>query len=333
MINAIIPAAGAGTRLRPHTHSLPKALLPVAGRPILGHILDRLTRLDTLGTVRIVVGFHSELIETFVRSHYACDVEFVHQDGQRGLGDAIHLALSSLPDDDPIVVILGDTILDVDLAAFMAGPDDALGVKEVADPRRFGVVELQADGKTIKRVVEKPADPPSRLAVVGLYGVQNTKLLRRSLAEIVEEGRTTAGEIQMTDALQRMIELGSRMQAVPVEGWFDCGKVETLLETNRYLLEKQVAETTLDGSLVVAPSYVATSAQVSRSIIGPHAAIGENAVVTDSIIRDTIIAEDADVRSCILDQSIIGPGVVVHGEARRLNLGASSEIRVISASV
>jgi glucose-1-phosphate thymidylyltransferase len=324
MINVIIPAAGVGTRLRPHTHTAPKALLPVAGQPILGHILDRVVGLPGLGRVRIVVGFLGEQIEAYVRGHYDLNVEFVQQAELRGLGYAVHLALEALPGDDPLLVILGDTILDVDLAGFLAREGDALGVQEVDDPRRFGVAELA--GGYVKRLVEKPADPPSNWAVVGLYGIHSTALLRTCLREVVRRGEGGSGEIQMTDALQLMVERGARLRAQPVEGWYDCGKPETLLATNQHLLAKRPTRYAIAGSVILPPAYIAPTAQVERSVIGPYVSIGERVRITESVIKNAIIADDAQVSGCVLEDSIVGAHAVVVGFARHLNVGESSEV-------
>jgi len=324
MINVIIPAAGVGTRLRPHTYTVPKALLPVAGRPILAHILDRVSRLPDLGTVRIIIGFLGEQIEAYVRNRYDMQVKFVRQDELLGLGFAVHLALEDTPDDSPVLVVLGDTILDVNLAEFTSASDDTLGVKEVDDPRRFGVIET--DGAYIKRLVEKPAHPPSNMAIVGLYGIQSTPLLRQCLKEVVALAKTSAGEIQMTDALQLMVEKGSRMRAVRVDGWFDCGKVETLLETNRYLLGKNPLGYDLDGSLIISPVYIAPSALVERSVIGPFVSIGDYARIADSMVRNSIIADAANVSRCILEDSVIGAGAIVERDAEQLNVSNWSSV-------
>lgn len=328
MINVIIPAAGVGTRLRPHTHTAPKALLQVAGKPILGHILDRLAGLRGRGAIWLVVGFLADQIESYVREHYAgLDVRFVRQEDLRGLGFAIHLALKEVPSDDPLLVILGDTIVEIDLGAFMAGGGDALGVKEVDDPRRFGVVEV--DQGLVTRLVEKPADPPSNLAVVGLYGINNTALLRRCLADVVARDAGAAGELQLTDALQLMVDRGSRMEARTVDGWYDCGKLETLLLTNQHLLRQMNTPVSAPGSVIIGPSYIAPTARVERSVIGPHVSIGDRAVVQQSILVNSIVSSDAEVRRCVLHDSMVGSNAVVSGHSQRLNVGDSSEIGIL----
>lgn len=323
-INVIIPAAGVGTRLRPHTHTAPKALLPVAGQPILGHILDRLAAVPDIGSIRIVVGFLGAQIERYVRESFSLPVQFVQQNELLGLGYAVHLALETTPDDNPVLVILGDTVLDVDLSEFTKGPDDTLGVKAVDDPRRFGVVET--DNGYVSRLVEKPAEPKSNLAVVGIYGIQSTALLRSCLQDVVKGKLTSAGEIQMTDALQAMVQRGSRMRAVPVDGWFDCGKVETLLETNRYLLDKRSLRYELPGSIVQPPVFIAATAVIERSIVGPFVSVGEGARITDSVIKNSIIADGATITRCIMEDSLVGSNADVEGNPKRLNVGDSSSV-------
>ncbi len=324
MINVIIPAAGVGTRLRPHTHTAPKALLPVAGQPILGHILERLAGLKDLGTIRIVVGFLGDQIEEFTKENFNLPIRFVRQDELLGLGYAVHLALADTPDDNPVLVILGDTILDLDLTAFVESSEDVIGVKEVDDPRRFGVIETQ--GRYVKRLVEKPEIPPSNLAVVGLYGIRSTALLRQCLKDVISTAQKSAGEIQMTDALQAMVDRGSKMRAVLVDGWFDCGKVETLLETNRHLLSKQSLHYELNGSIVIPPVYIDPSATVERSVIGPYVSIGQGVRVAESVVTNSIIADGAQVSRCIMEDSLIGARAIVEGSAKRLNVGDSSSV-------
>ncbi len=324
MINVVIPAAGVGTRLRPHTHTAPKGMLHVAGKPILGHILDRLAGLKNLGTIYVVVGFLAEKIEEFIKSNYDLDIQFVHQDELRGLGYAVYLAMEQMPSDDPLLVILGDTIIEIDLAGFMDGPDDALGVKVVSDPRRFGVA-VEKDGY-IRKLVEKPSNPPSNLAVVGLYGIKNTALLRQCLADIVARNQTAKGELQMTDALQLMVERGSKMAAHRVEHWFDCGKTETLLLTNRHLLEGHHKQYVFKDAVVLSPSYIAETAIVEHSVVGPHVSIGEGATVRESVIVNSIISDGASVSRCVLEDSMIGSNAWVSGHLQRLNVGESSEV-------
>jgi len=322
-MRAIIPVAGVGSRLRPHTYSVPKVLLNVAGKPILGHILDKLMSAG-ITEATIVVGYLGEMIQEFVRSSYpSLHVDYVEQEEALGLGHAIYLSRHTIGR-DPLLIILGDTIFDVDLGPVLRGGVSSLGVKAVDDPRRFGVAEI-AEGM-IRRLVEKPEKPTSNLAVVGLYYIRNAALLVECLTDIVERDVRTRGEYQLTDALQRMIERGERMTTFLVEGWYDCGKPETLIATNRALLEKHSTSRVIDGVVVVEPVYIASTAVLENCVIGPNTTVSAGAVVSDAIVRNSIIGESAQVRKALLDNSIVGPGAVVRGSYKRINVGDSSEI-------
>ncbi len=321
-MHAIIPVAGVGSRLRPHTYTLPKVLLNVAGKPILGHILDTLLE-EGITSATIIVGYMGDQVEEYVRANYSFDVDFVEQHTREGLGHAIYLAREAL-EDGPVLIILGDTIFDVDLKPVLSGGNSALGVKRVDDPRRFGVVEMK--GGAVSHLVEKPDVPPTDLAIVGLYYIANAPLLAECLTTLVEQDHRTRGEYQLTDALQMMIDRGERFTTFNVDGWFDCGKPETLLATNRHLLERDSTERRISGVVVNPPVHISPSAQISNSIIGPNATIADGAVVSDSIITDSIVGNSAVVTGAMLDQSIIGNEAHVHGSARHVNIGANSEL-------
>lgn len=324
-MHAIIPVAGVGSRLRPHTYTLPKVLLNVAGKPILGHILDRLHS-DGVTSATIVVGYMGDLVEQYVRDHFPeLTVNFVTQEELLGLGHSIWVAREFIPvDGSPLFIILGDTIFDVDLKSVFASNASALGVKVVDDPRRFGVAELSSG--YISKLVEKPDNPKTNLAVVGLYFIKNPLLLRQTLDEIVAGDRRTKGEYQLTDALQLMIDRGEKFSTFTVDGWFDCGKPETLLSTNRHLLQKNLTTRDVPGSVIIPPVYIAPNAEITNSIVGPYATIGLGASVTDSIVRNSIIGDDSRVAGVLLDNSIVGNNADVKGGFKRINAGDSSEI-------
>ena len=321
-MNVIIPAAGIGSRLRPHTHTMPKSLLHVAGKPILGHILDTVTKLDPDG-ITIVTGFLGDKIQRYVQDHYDCPTRFVEQDELLGLAYAVSLALEGL-DERPVLIILGDTIIETDMNAFVAAGKNVLGVLPVDDPQRFGIANL--DNGIVIRLVEKPESPESNLAIIGLYYVTDTAGLREHIKRLIASGRTTRGEFQLTDALQSMIDHGIRFVGHPVEGWYDCGKRETLIATNRYLLEKNRPNHTREGSIIIAPTFIAPTAVVEASIIGPYVSISDRAVVKSSIVKNSIIGYEAEVRNAMLKDSLVGHRAVVFGDFRELNVGDSSEI-------
>ena len=324
-MKAIVPVAGVGTRLRPHTHTLPKVLVHVAGKPILAHILDELQ--DELGITDLVlvVGHMGDMVIDYVQANYNFNVEHVHQEELLGLGQAILLTREFMGD-EPTLIVLGDTIFKADFHSVIGGDCSYIGVKEVDNPRRFGVVKL-AEGK-ICGFVEKPEVPPSNLAIVGLYYIRQTRILFEALDEIVRTGKRTAGEFQLTDALQLMLERGEEMRTFLVDGWYDCGKPETLLDTNRRLLAacSRWPSDLKKNNIILDPVYVADSAKVESSVIGPHVSIAEGAVVQRSVIRNTIISQNAVVKNVLLDESLIGQGANVCGRMNRLNVGDSSQL-------
>jgi len=327
-MKAILPVAGVGTRLRPLTHTTPKALVHVAGKPILGHILDALIPLG-IDEVVLIVGYLGEQVVEYVRSTYPLRVKFVEQPERKGLGHAIYLAKEQVPNDEPILIVLGDTIFQADLAKVLAGRRSAIGVREVEDPTRFGVVEM--DGGSIKKLVEKPAVPPSNLAIVGVYYLTSSQRLFASLQEVIDRDIKVKGEYQLTDALQIMIEQGEEMGVFKVDDWLDCGNPETLLLTNQVLLNKQnghLQPPNLPGCIVIPPVYIAPSAQVDNSIIGPYASIAEGADVRNSILRNSIVNRHAQVENVLLTDSIIGERAAVGGTYTVLNVGDSSDISI-----
>ncbi len=322
-MRAIIPVAGGGTRLRPHTFTLPKVLLNVAGKPILGHILDKVIA-EGIREATLVVGHMSEMIIEYVGAAYPnFRVDYVEQEERMGLGHAIYLSRNTLSG-GPLLIIYGDTIFDVDLKPVLKGMHSSIGVREVDDPRRFGVAVLK-DGY-VTRLVEKPETPVSNLAIVGVNYIVHPDLLVDALSELVEKDIRTKGEYQLTDALQIMIQRGERMTTFPVEGWYDCGTPETMLETNRILLEKRSAHPVTDGVLIKDPVYISPSARLTDCVVGPYTTIGDNALVSESIVRNSIVSEDAVVEQALLENSIIGNGASVKGSYNRINVGNSSEI-------
>jgi glucose-1-phosphate thymidylyltransferase len=323
-MRAIIPVAGVGSRLRPHTYTHPKVLLNVAGKPIIAHIMDKIVD-EGIKKATIIVGYLGDRIRNYLESNYTIELDFIYQEERRGLGHAIYMAKDTFKN-DPLFIILGDTIFDVELKEALKRKESSLGVKTVEDPRRFGVAVTENDFVT--KLVEKPQDPVSNLALVGLYLIRNPNLLTDCLAELIRKDIRTKGEFQLTDALQIMIERGEKMTTFPVEGWFDCGKPETLLSTNRHLLDKSSRESDgiRDGNVIIPPVFIAESASIRHSIIGPYATIADNTVIRYSVIRNSIIGTSARVEQALLDRSIIGNEAFVKGNYKRINLGDSSEI-------
>lgn len=324
-MKAIIPVAGLGSRLRPHTYFLPKVLLNVAGKPILGHILDTVIS-SGIKDVVLITGHLGDEVEKYVRGNYKINTQFVQQLEPLGLGHAIWCARNTF-NNEPVLIVLGDTIFDFDLNKDIKKDKSAIGVKKVDDPSRFGVVVLDKKKKIIK-LVEKPNMAISNLAIVGVYYIKNSSLLASALNEIIEKNIRTYREFQLTDALQMMIEQGEEFTFFTVDGWYDCGKPETLLETNKILLAKFTQFPKSNDCVIIPPVYIANDAVVHRSVIGPYTTVASGATVLDSVVRNSIISNGARVESYLLDESIIGNNAIVRGFYHRFNVGNSSEINI-----
>ncbi len=323
-MKAIIPAAGIGTRLRPHTYTLPKALLYVAGKPIIAHILDDVVPLAPSSIV-LIVGYKGELIEQFIRKKYPqLTVDFVFQEERRGIGHAVDLTRKVADTGEPLLIVLGDTIIKTDLHKIVAQKTNTLGVKEVEDPRRFGVAEVA--GGRITRLVEKPQEPASNLALVGLYYLLDGKGLFAAVREIIERNITTNNEYQITDALQLMIGRGVAFAPFAIDEWFDCGKPEAMLETNRKLLKNGPSTPPIEGSIIIPPVSISPGAEIVNSIIGPYVSIAERCVIHSSVVRDSVVSEGATVTDALLESSLIGANAVIRGGFKKLDVGDSSEI-------
>ncbi len=324
-MKVIIPAAGIGTRLRPHTHTRPKAMLEVAGKPIIGHIIDTVLT-SAPEEIFIIVGYKKEvLIEWVKKSYPGVHITFIEQKEMLGLGHAVLMAEKYISVDTELFILLGDTLVDIDARAFTSQPTSSLGVKSVDDPRRFGVVEMK--GEFITRLIEKPQNPPTDLALIGVYYIKSCARLFEAIHYIIDNNITTKGEYQITDALNRCVEIGEKMTVHKVENWFDCGTFETLLATNRFLLSTQGEKGVhiIGDSLVIEPVVMGKNISLSRSVVGPYVGVADNVTITGTVISNSIIYEHALVRDSVAEDCIIGEYAVVSGVKKNINIGAHSE--------
>lgn len=328
-MKALIPVAGVGTRLRPHTFTQPKPLIPVAGKPIIAFILDQLLAVGIQEYV-FVIGYLGEKIEEFVLQRYPqVKATFVHQHERMGLGHAVWLSKEAIQDSDEVFIVLGDTIFDTDLQKMLSMPESCIGLKKVDDPRKFGVAELDKDG-FVRSLVEKPKIPRSNLAIVGLYKIKEVKALLDAIEYNIEHNIRTVNEFQLTDALMRMIEQGVRIKEFPVSNWFDCGRKEILLETNAMLLKR--ANNSVDpapnfeNSIFIPPYCIGRNCDIRNAIIGPNVTVGDNATIISSIVKDSIIGSYSSLEEVVLHKSVIGSDAVVKGLSQALNIGDNTEI-------
>ena len=327
-MKAIIPVAGAGTKLRPHTYSQPKALIPLAGKTVLSIIVDQLRNAGIQEFI-FIVGYLGDKIQDYVRTTYpALQAHFVYQNDRQGIGHALKLTREIVGDDE-MFIVLGDTICEYNIEDVLNSPNSMLGLKKVDDPRDFGVAELDCDAM-ITHVIEKPHIPKSNLALVGVYKIRESSMLFDCLESNIRLGLKTHGEFSITDALDCMIKKGAEFKAFKVTSWFDCGKRETLLESNATLLKKFggsfITAHAYENTVIIQPVRIGAGCNIRNSIIGPNVTIGDKVTVDSSIIKNSIIGSYSNLFDIVLDYSLIGSDTGIRGETRTLNIGDNTDI-------
>lgn len=328
-MKAIIPVAGAGTRLRPLTYTQPKALIPVAGKPIISFIVDQLYEAGIREFV-FIIGYLGEKIRNYIENTYPnLRKDFVLQEDRWGSAHAIWTAKEKFKDAKELFIFFGDTIIDANFQEIMDYPSSCLGVKKVNNPWEYGIVEFELDG-TIRRLVEKPKIPKSDLAMVGFYKIKEVQPFIQALDFNIKHNIRSSGEFPLTDALMRMIEKGVEFNTVDVANWFNVGKVEVLLETNATFLDREgyaSSETSnFDNSIIIHPVSIGQNCQITNSIVGPHVTIGENTKIVQSIVSNSIIGNFASIKEVILRKSVVGNDASITGVQQSLNIGDNTEI-------
>jgi glucose-1-phosphate thymidylyltransferase len=327
-MKAIIPVAGAGTKLRPHTYTQPKALIPLAGKTILSIIVDQLKEVGVTDFI-FIIGYLGEKIKDYVQTNYSeLNTHFITQNERQGTGHAIEIT-KELVGNDELIIVLGDTIAEYDLRYMIEAPYSILAVKKVDDPRNFGVAEIGDDG-IITRVVEKPAIPKSNMAIVGVYKIKETEILFHCLNKIQDKKERSYDDFNLTDALDCMIQNGAIFHSLKVENWFDCGQKDSLLASNAILLKKfgnNMAESCIqNNTIIIPPVSIGNGCIIKNSVIGPNVAIGENTTISHAIIKDSIIGAYSNLYEIVLNNSLIGSDAEVKGVSRNLNIGDNTAI-------
>jgi len=325
-MKVIIPLAGKGTRLRPHTHITPKPMLKVAGKPVMSYVLDELKKLGNVEQIIYITGHLKEKVEEYARTEIDVPSVFIEQKVQDGTAGAIALAKDYV--DQPVLIIFVDTIFDADLTKVKSvDADGIIWVKEVEDYQRFGVVVTDKDGNMTK-IVEKPKTPISKRANIGLYWIRNWKLLFEGIDFVLKQPKNQ-GEYFLTDAFQYMIDKGAKIRVIDVEGWFDAGKIETMLETNEAMLTRGRARRPRDAgdSTIVDPVYIEDNVTLKKSKVGPNVSIGKGTVLEGSEISNSIIGSNARIRKSVLKNSLVGDDTVVEGVKGEVTVADHSEVR------
>ena len=326
-MKAIIPVAGAGTKLRPHSYTQPKALIPLAGKTVLSIIIDQLKEVG-INEFVFIVGYLGDKIQDYVKAkHPELKAHYVHQVDRQGVGHAIRLT-RSIVNQDEVLVVLGDTICEYNVQEVVDSPYSMIGVRKVEDPREFGVAEIE-EVCFISRVVEKPQIQKSNMALVGVYKIKESDQMFQCLENNIRAGLRSHGEYSLTDALDCMIQMGVKFQSFKVENWFDCGRKETMLESNALLLKKFAPKTDAsqyENTVIIPPVSIGAGCSIKNSIIGPNISIGENTTIDYSIVKNSIIGSFSNLFDIVLDDSVIGSDTNLRGETRSLNIGDNTSI-------
>jgi glucose-1-phosphate thymidylyltransferase len=329
-MKAIIPVAGAGTKLRPHTYTQPKSLIPIGGKTILGYIIEQLQEVGIDDFV-FVIGYLGDKIQDYIeKNHTDIKRSYISQYTREGLGHAIWLTKDIVNADEEVVIILGDTIMELDIQSFLNLKGSALGVKKVVDPRIFGVAEIDSDGNIVK-VVEKPTIPKSNMALVGLYKIHRFGKLIEALSYNIDHNIRNNNEFFLTDGLQEMIKRGEKFAPYKIDNWYDCGQKEVLLATNALLLKKRKFLTksfspNFENTILVDPVYIGENTVIKNCIIGPNVTIGENTTIQQSIIRNSIIGSYTKMDDVVLYNSLVGSDSMINGSSQSLNIGDNTEL-------
>ena len=289
-MKVVLPVAGNGLRLRPYTEDRPKCLLPLAGKTIIDWIVEESFALNPSETI-FITGYKAEKMDEYLKMKPEWgNVRTVVQSNPQGLGEAISLALPYVNDDEPLLIILGDTLFEADLSILAKADENILYTFKVEDPKRFGVAVTDSDGR-ITRLVEKPQEFVSDEAIVGIYYIKDTKVLKECLKYLMDNDIRTKNEFQLTDALEMMIQKGCKFRTAPVSRWLDCGLVETLLETNAHVLNRNDNSASLkfEGTEIIPPCYVGKNAKIHGCKIGPNVSIGDDCEISGCSISDAII--------------------------------------------
>ena len=325
-MKVIIPAAGEGTRLRPHTITKPKPILPIAGSTIIDFIMTEISSIQDLEEVIFIVGYlKDKMIEYLTDKYKNIKLRFVEQKEYKGLAHAISLTREHIKDDDKIFIILGDTIFKLNLSNIVSKNENSLGVCEVDNPSRFGVAISNEQG-VITKLAEKPKEPISNLALTGMYNIVNAKELFEAIDYIIKNDIKTKNEYQLTDALEYMIKNSIIFKTFKLDGWYDCGEKSTMIETNKSIIKHNILSKGIKDTAIIPPVFIDRDVKIENSVIGPYVHIGKNSKIENSILKNSIIFEEVNISNAFMDNSIISEKVTYRGKTHSMDIGASITI-------
>ncbi len=325
-MDVIFPVAGLGTRLRPQTWSKPKPLVSVAGKPMFEHVIDRILPIEP-GKLVFVTGYLGNQVEEWARETYP-DIElaFVEQPEMLGQTDAI-IRTRNLCTADALI-LFPDALFEADFSTLESVEDDGvIYTKVVEDPSALGVTVVE--NGYITRLIEKPSEPVSKQATVGIYYFKEMMALYDAIDEQMHLKIKTRDEYFIADAIQLMIDSGKKFITSDIEIWEDCGNADALLHTNRYLLSSNPPSSAQrPGSVIIPPSYVDQTATIENAIVGPHASIGPGTIVKDAVVRDSVVEGNAFISGVVLEHSVVGRSASIAGKPCQFNVADATKVRV-----
>lgn len=331
-MKAIIPVAGIGTRLQPLTNNTPKVLINVAGKPMLFHLIDELVKSRRIDTIVLIIGYLGEQIKEAINKYYVnADIkfEFVEQKEMLGLGHAIYHAKDYVQD-EPVLIVLGDTIFEFDLESMLNSEYSAIGYKDVDDVRRFGIIE--SENGFITRMIEKPSGPEvtkSKSAIAGIYFIKDGTKLFSAIEYLMDNNIRTKNEYQLTDALQKMLSGGEKMVPFEIQNWFDCGKPETLLSTNEYILKRDFSDINVgefENSKITPPVFIGKNCIIENSQVGPNVTIGENVTIKNSKVANSLILDNCVIEYAELENAALGANEKISGKHEKIIKADGNEV-------
>lgn len=325
---AVIPIAGAGLRLRPHTYTQPKPLLPVAGKPMICYIVDELLTPE-IEEVIFIVGYLGEKIINFINEKYPnLKKSFFTQEERLGSAHAVWQAREKIAPADELLIFFGDAIIETDFSAIFNAPTSCFGVMKVDEPSLFGVIEMQED--KVVRLEEKPAIPCSDIAMAGVYKVKEVPLFLKALTAVIHRTLDANEEYYLTNVFSQMLGYGVEFRTIEIDKWHDCGKIESLLKTNATFLDKREGESlevpSFYNSIIIHPVSIGNDCEINNAIIGPHVTIGDHVCINNAIIKNAIIGDFSNIKEVILQESIIGSDTSIIGLKQKLNIGDNTNI-------
>ncbi|NQV52410.1 MAG: NTP transferase domain-containing protein [Flavobacteriales bacterium] len=332
-MNLIIPMAGKGKRMRPHTLHTPKPLIPVGGKPIVQRLVEDIAAMcdEPINEIGFIIGDFGDEVEQeliAIAESLGAKGKIYYQDAALGTGHAIYCAEPSL--DGPVIVAFADTLFRADFKINVA-QGGMIWVKQIKDPSHFGVVKVNSVG-VITDFVEKPKDFVSDLAIIGIYFFGDGAHLRTELKYLMDNNVVKGGEYQLTDALENMKQQGVEFRPGTVDHWMDCGNKDATVETNRMILEfekdrDQVSpNATLINSTLIQPVLIGDGAMIENSVVGPHVSVGNNTILKNARVSNSIVRESSRIENAVVDNSLIGSHAVVSKHAMDLSLGDFSTL-------